>query len=454
MPITRTALHTIALLALPVVTACGGSGAGRHAVVASVAGAPLDTVTIARWLVASRQIPSAAVANYLVSSWIDRALFAKALGDGAVLTDSSTVDAVIWPDAARGTLRLFWEARREKMAPPTDPQIDSLTTIDRVRVFQQLVIRTPSTNDTAALRKVRERVSQVVRRADLEPDFTALVRQLSDDSISRVRGGFMPALTRRELPAAIGDAIWALGAGAHTPALRAADGYHIFRRASRAEGRPFLKDWLVVALAQNAEGRFQDSLIATKNVAMASGVEGRIRAIAREPVLAADSAPLVTWTGGALRPAQARLWLIMLLPDNRFDVSTASDVSVQAFLQELVRREVLLQVAAPGGPLTPAARQELGAQYRRVLDSLRGEVRRVGGAGSPAAVATASIDSAGAGHVLLHPLPGALAGVLRARYPVTVDQAALDAIAQSARKQWIELHRGDSLTSNLPAVRP
>ncbi|MES1259238.1 MAG: peptidylprolyl isomerase, partial [Gemmatimonadota bacterium] len=303
-------------------------------------------------------------------------------------------------------------------------------------------------------RLVRERVAKLIRRSAIEPDFAALVRQASEDSVSRAHDGFMPALMRSGLPAPVSDVVWALTPGAVGPALRSAQGYHIFRRASRVQARPYLRDWLIVALAQNAETRFQDSLMSAKHVVLTSGAESRIRALAQEPVAIADSAALITWAGGALHPAQAQTWVMMLLPDNRTDLSTASDVDAQKFLMELARREVLLQVAAPTGPLTADARRELGRQYALSIDTLRREVQRVAGSSDPGAAATASIDSAGAGRALLHPLPGALAGVLRSRYPVTVDLAVVDAVVQGARKQWFASHRSDTVSSKPPIANP
>jgi PPIC-type peptidyl-prolyl cis-trans isomerase-like protein len=437
------------LSTLPLFAGCAGEPMpleeARNTTVVEAGGAKLTGGSLEGWLMAAAQLPGDSAVGVLVSAWIDEALLATAMQRGPALDDSATVDAAILPDAIRGSIREFWGYTGRATA--SDAQVDSLIELDRVRVFQQLQLSVPAGSDSAALRRYAGRAADLQRRA-LQPgsDFRAMVREASEDSIGRAHDGFLPATTREQLPPPIARALWSLEPGGVSPALRSEAGFHIFRRATPNESREGLRTWLNPRLAQIAERRFTDSTLRASRVELAPDALARVRAIAREPVTASAGGPLASWTGGALLPATARGWVMMLSPVDRVALSDASDSATRVFINDLVRREVLFAAAVPGGGVTARARSALAPAYRVALDSVKSRLLLVGGTGSPdpASTARALVDSVVGLKYHFRPLPGGLAGVLRARYPVAVDTAAIGVLLRASRSAWQKRHAADT----------
>ena len=413
--------------------------AARQAIVVDAAGAPLRGATLERWLTATNRPAGAAAAAVALSAWIDEALLATAIQQGAELDDSATVDEVILPDAVRGAIRGFWERRLNARAPATDAAVDSLSQLDRVRVYQQLFVAVPAGADSTRLKQVAARAAELIRRAPHSAaEFAALVREASDDSVGRRNNGFMPATTRAGMPSGLAATLWGLPAGGQSAALRSAAGYHLFRRATADESREGLRAWLRVEQARLADTRFTDSLLAAHQLKVAAEGLRAIRAIAREPVIAVDSAPVATWKGGQLLPSRVRLWVMMLQPEERAMLHDASDSATTFFLNEMAQREIVAFLAQPEPGISATAREVLAPQYRRALDSVKVDLgMTLAKSGSdPAAAAGMVLDSVVAGSRRFLPLPGALASVLRTRYPVKVDTLALDVLLRNSRRDW------------------
>lgn len=453
MPSYRRSTHaSFAGLALLVLSlpGCGGGrlspAKARLAVIAEVGDARLMGTKLEEWLAQSPTPPTTASAALLVGTWLDQTLLDQAVRSGASIDDSATIDQAVAPDAARGMLVNFWEQRAKARAPVTDAQADSLADLDRVRVYQQLLVPMSKELDSTAMAAVVERVRSLATRAH-QPgaDFTALVREVSKDSATLARRGYMQAVTRADLPAEVGRAIWPLQPGEISGVLGSSIGAHMFRRATRVESREGLKQWLAPQLALRTEQRFADSLTQALGLKYAADAVVRVRAMAPEPVPAADGPPLATWSGGELSASTVRSWITMLGPNERLLLSTTSDSSATRFLRELAQREMLLAVASPGvAPPNPAAREALAPQYREAVDSARARLKEVT-TGSPAGGAGAAfVDAILAQRIFYRPLPGNLNGILRARAKVTVNRPALEGIVAAANAAWREKHANDS----------
>jgi PPIC-type peptidyl-prolyl cis-trans isomerase-like protein len=446
-----------ALLSLfPLLTGCGGEPISleqaRNATVVEAAGAKLSGETVERWLIAATKPPSDAATSVLLSAWIDYALLATAMQRGPPLDDSVTVDAVILPDAIRGAILESRLGRYAAQPRATDAQVDSLAQLDRIRLHQQLQVVIPRAGDSAALRRIAGRAAELHRRASLPgTDFTALVREASEDSIGRANAGFLPPATRAEIPASIAAAVWSLQPGGISPVLKSTAGFHIFRRATRDESREALRRWLQPELGQRAERRFTDSVVRSQQVRLAPDAPARVRAMAREPVTASGEAPLASWTGGELRPARVRDAVMMLSPVERVTLSDASDSATKVFVNELVQREILFALAVPGGGVTTRARAALASAYRAALDSVKAVLPTLGGTADPAVAATTLVDSVVGMARHFRPLPGGLAAVLRSRYPVVLDTTALGVLLRASFTSWQKRQAAQSASLS-PAV--
>lgn len=419
----------------------------RQAVVLEAAGAELKGDAVERWLAAGGTQPDETMLNILVSVWIDEALFATALAAGDRMNDSATVDAAMAPVAATNAIARHFQERQARVPEPTEEQLDSLVDTGDVRVFQQILLSVPAGEQPTVEKQRQAQLLQ--RRAIAGEDFSALVREASDDTAARANAGMLPAVTQAELPPALAGRLWPISAG-QVVVVPSAVGIHILRRATPAESRSGLRTWLHQALIRSANMAYTDSLFTSRNIALGPDAVTRVRQSIREPVSAPEGEPLVSWQGGTLTPEEARIQLLMYTGANRAAFYAASDSDRATLVYELARRQIMTDVVAPQGALTPAARAEMTPQFLQSLNSTI-EARTRFGNLPPAELASAVVDAAIGGSLQHGPLPGALGAVLRARHPVRVNRDALDAILAAAVSAW----QARALTdSTAPAPQP
>jgi hypothetical protein len=451
---------TLVATSVFLLTGCGGGAVApdkaRGQAVAEAAGGRLSGADLDRWLLKSPVAPNKVVASGLVSAWMNTALLIDAVRRDVVLDDPATTDSVIAEDASRGMISQFLAARFARRPPATEMQVDSLFASDRVRVFQQIVINVKSGSDSTAIAKTYTTARVLVGKLQGGGDFTAAVKQFSEDTATRARNGYLPALTKADLPARLAP-VWNLQPGGVSPPVAGGAGFHILRRATRDESRPALKAWLTPRLAQRADSLFVDSLARAHDIVIAADARLRLRATALEPVTLSEGGPLVIWKGGSLGPGAVRTATLMLLPAERAALSDASDTIATQYLTGLARRAILMPLVSKDPPPNAEARAALAPRYRQTLDSLRAAVKRMPAGLSAADAAARYVDSVLAQRAPFLPLPGALASVLRGRGKVTVNRPVLDGVVRGAGPRWQEAHKNDSTTKGGapdPAARP
>jgi len=427
----------------------------RAATIAEVPGGQLTGATLERWLLKLPQPPSAISANVLVSAWMNTALAIDAVRNHRSLDDSATVDAAIAADADRGVSLQYFERRDAARPPVTDAESDSLADIDQTRVFQQILVRTPPKADAATRVAAVASAQALLKRARDGANFAALAIEASPDSATRSSQAFLPPITRDQLarlPQRMQD-IWNLKPGDISGLIGSPIGVHIMRRATRDEARPRLKQFLAPILAHHADSMFIDSIARAHRIQVAPDARPRMRAMAAEPVVAADSSPMATWQGGTLTPAAVRNATLMLDPASRVRLGNASDSAITGYLRDLATREIVIGVIAPGPRPTPAARAVLAPSFRTAIAALDTALSHMSPALSAGDAAAQSIDSALTGQRAIV-LPGALAGVLRSRAKVRVDQDALQSVLRTVATEWRVKHASDSTAAPAGPPRP
>jgi hypothetical protein len=450
-PLVRPLCAVMLAAASLILTGCSGGalspGQARVATVAEVPGGALKGATLERWLLKLPEPPKAVGANVLVSAWINSALAIDAFRGNRTLDDSATIDAAIAPDADRGVALQFFQRRDAGRPPITDAESDSLADIDQTRIFQQLLIRAPANADSATRMATVARAQEFLKRAQGGANFAALAAEASPDSATRSSQGFLPAITHGQLarlPQRMQD-IWNLKPGGISGLIGSSVGIHIMRRATRAEARPRLKQYLAPILAHRADSVFIDSIAKARHIKVAPDARPRVRALALEPVIAADSSPMATWRGGALTPAGVRSAALMLDPASRVQLSNASDSAITSYLRDLATRKIVLSVVAPGPRPAPAARAVLAPAFRTAVTALHTSLGRLPTTINAGDAASQYIDSALAGQRSLA-LPGALTEILRSGAKLRVDHVALQSVVRAAAAEWSIQHANDSTT--------
>lgn len=440
------------------VAACSGGAMSesqaRAATVATVDGGALKGAALERWLLKDDSFPAPVLAQSMVTAWVNTAALLDNFRHGRALDDSATVDQVILPDAEHGMVVRFFRMRDSVRAPITDAQADSVAATDRVRVFQQLALTIPPHPDSATIASLRNRILALEKRAQ-QPgsDFTALVKEASQDSLSRAHGGYLPAVTQGEvnqMPPRL-RVIWQLSPGAVSAPLASATEVHLIRRANAAESRPMLKAWLGPVLAHRADSILADSVVHSHHLAITPGAGARIRGLAQEPLIVRDTAALATWEGGALSPVAARRELLMLDPRTREAIIDGSDSLVDNYLRTLASQRIMIAAVVHEPMPNAEARSRMAPEYRQVLAAMHAAFAKLPASLSPADAATMYIDSIVAGKARFIPLPGALASVARNGVKITVDTNVVAGVYRAAAPAWRMAHVNDTTHA---AIKP
>lgn len=416
--------------------ACAGGTSvedARKAVVVDAEGAQLTGEMLERYLLKIAEPPSRTAAALVVSAWIDVALLQHAVSQGVDLADSAMVDLALHPDASRGILTEFAAERYRARPVPTDAQADSVFELGWVRVFQQVLFAGDVRDTSLAMRTKLKFAMSTLDRARSGSGFDSLVAAYSEDTVFKAGGGYLPGVEWKDLPPSIARATWGLAPNEVSNLTPSPRGAHVFRRATMIQSRAGLREWVAPRLAALAHAAYLDSVRWMNEIKVADDGVDRLRQLATDPMqVTGGDGPLVTWKGGGLSPEVARLWLAVVPPRDRVNLSGAADSAITSLLTDIARQEVLMTQLAPAGVPTPVARAALAPQYRASLDELLAAWKAVG-AGRPLTAATAAVlDTVAGGKVAYRPPPGALASILRARAKVTVNQGAIDAIVSEA----------------------
>ena len=259
---------TVLLAGAVALAGCGGGTAippekALTMPVAEAAGGQLSGAALDRWMVASKTAPGRAEASGLISAWLNDALLIDAFRHNLPLDDQLTFDSVILETAKRVASTHYFAVRDSQLPPITERQIDSVLDIDQARVFQQIVLRVKGKADTAAIRAVALRARTLHDKLVQGGDFTAAVKEFSDDTLTKAHNGFLTAITATDA-AKLGGRLaplFTLAPNAISPIIPSPfePALLIFRRATRAESRTGVKAWLAPILARRADIAFVDS---------------------------------------------------------------------------------------------------------------------------------------------------------------------------------------------------
>ena len=423
--------------------ACGGAMSveeAREADIVAVNGVTLDGATLERLLLSapSQVPPGVEAASVYVSAFIDAALLRQALVRGTPITDSAIVMRAIMPDAVRGQILTLLQQRKEILPAVTDAQADSLARLGAVRVFQHILFRIEDPQDTATVTAALRRLEGIAAELGGGADFATMAQRVSEDSATGPSGGYLPALTRRELPQGrLADFAWALQPGEISQVVGSPAGIHILRRVPTVDARPALKEWLVPRLARRADSLWADSLTSARQLTLGDNVPERLREMAVEPFRGGGDAPFATWQGGDLSAEEVRSWIGVMPVVERATLPFTSDSAANLMVTQLAEREIVFEAASPQGErVTPAAWEALAPQYRQVIAAMIEQYRDALVVGDSSAAVRQFVSDLTSGGLPYRPMPGALGHVLRSDADITINQPALDAIIRSASEQW------------------
>jgi hypothetical protein len=317
---------------------------------------------------------------------------------------------------------------RTATVTPTAAQMDSVVRGNTVRVFRRYMIGPIDPRDTTAVIAASRRLFRLREQASVEGSPAAALRTLGDDAAG-IEVSPMQANSRQELPEQLANTIWPLNDRNLSDPVLGGGGVQLFERVPAAEAREAIAAWLGPVLQRRADAVFIDSVMTSRNLAVADDGAARLRAAAVEPGRFASDAPLATWSGGDLSTEEARSWLAIMPAPERARMRLASDTTLSQTVDLMARREVLYELAIAAGTDPGLAREELMPDFRGQLQALAADARA---AGDP----TVWMNDVLAGRRTFRPQPGSLPALLRDRMEVTVDDEALTAGLREATRLW------------------
>lgn len=402
-----------------------------HGVTAVAGSDTLMEADLEEMLVRSPVVPDLDMAQSLISSWIDLALFNSATRADPDLSGvrESSLEATIKDQAVLSYAeRVGAEARA-----PTEAEADSVIRLNLVRTFDVYGIPVSRMADSAEfisaagdLETFRGSVAQFDSPAQAFDQLPAATR----NRFELVRLG---AVGRGDLQEALAEELWKLRPGEMTPVMAGPTGVQVFVRRNSAEFKSLVIDWLRPQIRALSDASKVDSIAAANNLRLTDDAIARVRAAMQEPFEVEGDGPLATWNGGELTPAALFSRISGLQPNERAGLVSESDTIIASLTDRFARAELLASIAS--AQLTPeertAQREFAESRWSDAIDTLRAGLAAAGG-GTPTELLRAIVE----GRMPARALPAGLAGVLRAQSNVVVDRESARRAAAAALRRW------------------
>jgi hypothetical protein len=367
-------------------SACGGLSEAMTAhtdVVARAAGKELKVEEAAQMLSANPQIPGEAqVVQELADIWVDYMLLATAVAEDSSLSELN-LDTFTAP-AREGAM--MTKLRDQVIHPDTiftDAEITQAwaTQGPGVELHARHILLKVPTEATAPQRDSVRRLAESLRqRAVGGEDFSALARQYSQDPGSAQNGGDLGFFSRGRMVAPFEDAAFKLKPGEISPVVETPFGYHVIQAVDRRQPeigpqREEFKRFLVQKAEQDAETSYLDSLSRAANVQVAAGGLALVREIAGHPETSlrgrAADREIATYKGGAFTAGEFLDFIRSQGAQGQTAFSGANDEQLTGYIQQLTRKELLLQQAkARGMGLSKTQEDSIRTEARAALHQL------------------------------------------------------------------------------------
>ena len=401
MKIIKTRSVLASLSAAVVVAACG-SEASDEGVVARVGPYRFTVDQAVELLVDQENLAAESrVVESLAELWIDYTLLADAAADDSTFSQLDLEPLVMQQVSQAMVFQL-----RDSMI-----QVDTFITEDELREryeaeapavevrARHIMLQMPLQATAAQRDSVRSILVALRQRALGGESFAALAQEYSQDPGTSFNGGDLGYFGRGDMVAPFEEAVLALEPGGISDVVVTPMGLHLIRLEDRrvrgfADLAPQYRRQVQGRMVQEAESVFVAALLERVDPVIPEGAFDILREIAGTPGARlsgrAERRALIEWDGGGVSVSDARQLIQLESAQLRTQIADGSDEDLDAFLQSLARRELLIRAAEAEGlrperdsvdVLVDDARAQLREATRMLgllkLDQAPGEAREV-----------------------------------------------------------------------------
>jgi post-segregation antitoxin (ccd killing protein) len=433
--------------------ACGGLGEAMSAhtdVVARAGGKELKVEQAADLLATNPQIPAEPqMVRALADVWVEYMLLATALSEDSTL---AAVDLEAFIEPAR-EMALISKLHGQVIRADTvfsGEQIEQrwLDEGPGVEVrARHILLRAPAEATPAQRDSVRALAESLRQRAAGGEDFAQLAAQFSADG-SASSGGDLGYFGRGRMVAPFEEAAFQLQPGEISPVVETPFGYHVIKVEDRrqpelGEQQEDFRQYLVQRAQQEAETAYMDSLSQAAEIEVQPGGLAVVRELATRPETQlrgrAAEREISTYNRGSFTSGEFLEFIRAQPPQVQSSFATASDDQLSTAVEQLTRKELLLQQAREQGLNLSRAEEDT------IRVAARTEIQRVvqasglgqGAAGAPAAATEARVNTllrdALAGRVNLVPLER-FGFLLRDLYPNEINEGAFGQVVEQVER--------------------
>jgi hypothetical protein len=404
MKVYRQVLPIAAL----VVTLAGcesfGKAMNAHTdVLARAAGRELRVDDAAALLARSPDLPAdPQVARAIGELWIDYTLLGIAASEDPTLAG---LDLQAFTREAREQM-LVWKLREAVIVVDTaftDAQLRERWATQgpgaEIRA-RHILLRIPGDATPAQRDSVRALAQSLQQRAAGGENFAQLAQQHSQDPGSAARGGDLGFFGRGRMVAPFEEVAFRLQPGEVGPVVESPFGLHVIRVEERrqAEFEPQREEFrrtLVMQVEEEAETAYLDSLTVAANIEMRPGALPVVRELAGQPDVTlrgrAAERVIATYRGGAFTAGEFARFIRTQNPQVQNAFATATDEQLEGAVEQIVRREILVEEANRMGlALTPEEEEQVRGEARSAIS----EVVELAGFGRQAAAEGGSVAAA------------------------------------------------------------
>ena len=386
-------------------------------------------------------------AGFVTGMWVDYALFAQAVADNKLPTDSAAIAQALWPDIAQIRSDRWHDSLVARRAAFGPAQLDSLYNGESFRIFQHILVpvtQTATPEERTAARSQAERALAQVRGG---ADFGALAGRISKDPQSARDSGYLPPAARGQYVTAFDSAGWLLKAGELSDVLETPFGYHIIRRPGPVELGDRLRQAGEVMVTQRLDSLYFDSLAAARDLKVKSGAAKTMReALANREKSRDSGKAIATFEGGELTVREFLRWVDQIPLPYQQQLAQLPDSQMVLYGRTIAQNLLLLQDAdAAKIVLTPIEWAGMRQQYLAQVDSLKADM----GLGSDVADSAVAAGQRGdiaemkvqtyfdkliAGQIRLRRIPATLGQVLRDNMSYSISDAGVARGLQLAQR--------------------